>query len=73
MRYVRVGSPHRLKGRVTKIQREIMMFSGNTSHSKLVEGVLTKGNRWFWWYPDGMKMSGFVGDGSKGRLIEIKK
>jgi hypothetical protein len=66
--------PWLLKKSITKIKREILIFSGtNTPKSSLVRGVLKRGNRWFFWWPEGMKMSGFVGDGGKGRLVEVKQ
>lgn len=38
----------------------------------LVAACLAKGHRWVWWWPDGMKMSGFVGRVDKGRVVVVK-
>lgn len=39
----------------------------------LVGHVLARGNMWTFWWPDGMKMSGFIGNGVDGRIVEVVK
>lgn len=55
-----------------RIKRETITLK-EAPRNAFIRAILNKGNSYFLWLPDGIKMSGFVGPMKKGRLIQVIK